>query len=83
MRETNDLKKYLSVDFQELKQDAQKEQQLIRKLGPGEEKVQSVLASSLQDGVVIEFERSNHVRRFRLVLSEALRILNLVCLQHR
>ena len=64
--------------IQELKQDASKEQQLLKKLGPGEERgqTQSVLASSIQFGMAIEFERSNHLRRFRLFLSEMLRILN-------
>ena len=77
MQDVNTLQEYLSVNFQELKLDAQKEQQLLRKLGPGEERAasQSILASSLQFGLAIEFERSDCMRRFRLFLSEILRIV--------
>ena len=51
---------------------------MLRKLGPGEERghSQSILASSLQFGLAIEFERCDHVRRFRLFLSEILCVLN-------
>ena len=81
MQDVNAIREYLSLSFRELKQDAQKEQQLLRKLGPGEERVasQSVLASSLQFGLAIEFERSDYMRRFRLLLSEILRIVSQVC----
>jgi len=77
IQDVNTIQEYLSVNFQELKQDAQKEQQLLRKLGPGEERAasQSILASSLQFGLAIEFERSDYMRRFRLFLSEVLRIM--------
>ena len=80
MQDVNAIREYLSLSFRELKQDAQKEQQLLRKLGPGEEKApsQSVLASSLQFGLAIEFERSDYMRRFRLLLSEILRIMSQV-----
>ncbi len=63
--------------LQELKQDARREQQLLKKLGSGENRppTQSVLASSLQFGLAIEFERSDYLRRFRLFLSEILRIM--------
>ena len=66
------------MHFQELKQDALKAQQLLKKLGPGEDKghSQSILASSLQFGLAIEFEKSDHVRRCRLFLSEMLGLLN-------
>lgn len=76
--EVNAIKEYLSVDFQELRQDALREQQLLRKLNPTEERSSSVLASSLQYGLAIEFERSDHLRRFRLLLSEVLRIMHQV-----
>ena len=68
------------MDFAQLQQDSLKEQQLLRKLTPGEERPagQSVLAASLQYGLAIEFERSDHIRRFRLLLSELLRVMNLV-----
>ncbi len=93
IRETNAIKDYLLVDYRELKQDALKEQQLLRKLGPGggEDRGQgstvggggrsanSILASSLQYGLAIEFERSDHTRRFRLLLSEILRVMGQVC----
>lgn len=35
-----------------------------------------MLASSLQFGLAIEFERSSHLRRFRLFLSEILKVLS-------
>lgn len=84
MQDVNAIREYLSLSFRELKQDAQKEQQLLRKLGPGEERAvsQSVLASSLQFGLAIEFERSDYMRRFRLLLSEILRIVSQVCAAH-
>ena len=60
-----------------MKQDAKREQQLLKKLGPGETRPhsQSILASSLQYGLAIEFERSDHLRRFRLFLSEIFRVM--------
>ena len=50
---------------------------MLKKLSPGEERgsSQSVLVSSLQFGLAIEFERCDHVRRFRLFLSEILGVL--------
>lgn len=92
IREVSAIKDYLAVNFHELKQDALREQQLLRKLGPGvaEDRGQgsasggegcntsSILASSLQYGLAIEFERSDHTRRFRLVLSEVLRVMSQV-----
>ena len=76
----NTIHTYLSVNFLELKTDAQKEKQLLRKLGPGEERGadQSVLAASMQFGLAIEFERSDPVRRFRLFLSEILHLMSKV-----
>lgn len=69
------------MDFPELRSDAVKERQLLRKLGPAEERpaTQSVLATSMQFGMAIEFERSDHMRRMRLFLSEILRIMSKVC----
>ena len=71
---------YLQMDFPELRSDAVKERQLLRKLGPAEERpaAQSVLATSMQFGMAIEFERSDHVRRMRLFLSEMLRVMSKV-----
>ena len=63
--------------LQELKGDAIKEQQLLKKLSPGEERgpSQSILVSSQQFGLAIEFERCDHIRRFRLFLREILGVL--------
>ena len=70
------------MNFPELRSDAVKERQLLRKLGRGEERPtgQSVLATSMQFGMAIEFERSDHIRKFRLFLSEILRVMSKVCL---
>ena len=78
--EANSVHSYLQMDFPELRGDAVKERQLLRKLGPGEERpaAQSILATSMQFGMAIEFERSDHLRRVRLFLSEMLRILSKV-----
>ena len=76
----NGIKKYLELDFTELKHDAVREQQLLRKLHPGENRPQegSVLASSIPHGLVVEFERSGCMRQLRLLLSELLRIMHQV-----
>ncbi|KAJ7373791.1 Integrator complex subunit 2 [Desmophyllum pertusum] len=66
----------LSVDFSLLEQDALKEQQLRRKVGGSA--TSSVLIESLQNGLALEFERSEPSRRLRLVLSELLRIMSKV-----
>ena len=49
----------------------------MKKLNPGEERgsSQSVLVSSPQFGLAIEFEGCDHVRRFRLFLREILGVL--------
>ena len=79
--EANTVHAYFGMNFVELQGDALKEKQLLRKLGPGEERAagQSVLATSMQFGMAIEFERSDPVRKFRLFLSEMLRVMNKVC----
>ena len=76
----NRVQKYLQLDFAELNHDAIKEQQLLKKLRPGEEQLrsESVLVSSLENGILTEFERGGIKRRFRLVLSEMLRLINQV-----
>ena len=63
--------------MQELKGDAIKEQQLLKKLSPDEERgpSQSVLVSSPQFGLAIKFERCDHVRRFWLFFCEILGVL--------
>lgn len=59
-----------------MRQDSLKEQQLLKKLSPEDRAhSQSILASSLRFGLAIEFERSNYLRRFRLFLSEMLKVL--------
>lgn len=67
----------LSVDFSLLEQDAIKEQQLRRKIGGGVGGA-SVLVENLQNGLALEFERSEPARRLRLILSELLRIMSQV-----
>ncbi|XP_064461086.1 integrator complex subunit 2-like [Ornithodoros turicata] len=66
----NSLVALLSIDFHALEIDVKKEQQLRIKLGvhPGD----SILASSLQNSLALEFERSDAARKLRLVLSELL-----------
>ena len=78
--EANSVHSYLQIDYPELRSDAVKEQKLLQKLGPVEERpaTQSVLATSMQFGMAIEFERSDHVRRVRLFLSEILRVTSRV-----
>ena len=50
---------------------------MLRKLNPEERgQSQSILAASIQFGLAIEFERSSHLRRFRLFLSEILKVMS-------
>ena len=74
----NSIVSLLSVDFSTVQEDAIKEQQLRKKLG-GNSLTGSILAESLQTGLLLEFERSEPSRRMRLVLSEILRLCSLVC----
>ena len=69
------------MDFNEIHHDAVKEQQLLKKLRPGERRNsgESVLASSLKERLAAEFENGDAKRRLRLVLSEVLNIINQVC----
>ena len=73
----NHIKKYLTLHFAELKSDAVKEQQLIKKLPAGERRGESVL-SGVKEGLVTEFEKATEEKRFRIVLSELLHLLNQV-----
>jgi len=73
----NSIVALLSVDFSLLEQDALKEQELRRKIGGGVGSA-SVLVESLQNELILEFERSEPSRRLRLILSELLRIMNKV-----
>lgn len=66
----NSLVALLSIDFHALELDVKKEQQLRLKLGP--HSGDSILVSSLQNSLALEFERSDAARKLRLVLSELL-----------
>ncbi|CAK8692806.1 unnamed protein product [Clavelina lepadiformis] len=71
----NDIIALLSVDFHDLEEDARKEQQTRMKLGTANSTEGSIAASVKRQGIVLEFERSEPSRRFRIVLSELLPIL--------
>lgn len=66
----NSLVALLSIDFHALELDVKKEQQLRLKLGG--HSGDSILISSLQNSLALEFERSDAARKLRLVLSELL-----------
>ncbi|KAM6970380.1 integrator complex subunit 2 [Aplochiton taeniatus] len=72
----NSIVALLSVDFHALEQDARKEQQLRHKAGGSNG--ESILVSQLQNGLTLEFEHSDPLRRLRLALSELLSIMNKV-----
>ncbi|XP_074643073.1 integrator complex subunit 2-like [Tubulanus polymorphus] len=69
----NGLISLLSIDFHMVEQDARKEQQLRAKLGGN--MTDSMLISNLQNGIAIEYERSDATRKLRLLLSEILFVL--------
>lgn len=66
----NSIVALLSIDFHALEIDVKKEQQLRQKAGNSQS--DSVLIHNLQNGLALEFERSDCTRRLRLVLSELL-----------
>lgn len=66
----NSIVALLSIDFHVLEADVKKEQQLRQKVGTSQN--ESVLISSLTNGLALEYERSDMTRRLRLVLSEIL-----------
>nr|CAB3256441.1 integrator complex subunit 2 [Phallusia mammillata] len=68
----NDIIALLSVDFHDLEEDARKEQQLRSKMGVGALGESSLISGIKQQGLMLEFERSEPARRFRIVLSELL-----------
>ncbi|CAH1402206.1 unnamed protein product [Nezara viridula] len=72
----NSIVALLSIDFHALEIEVKKEQQLRQKGGS----VQSdgLLVQSIQNGLAMEFERSDPTRRLRLVLSEILYIASQV-----
>ena len=73
----NSVVALLSVDFGCLRQDCLKEQQMQRKL-EGSGNTHSALVETLNEGLSLDFERSESSRRLRLVLRELLRIMNKV-----
>lgn len=66
----NSIVALLSIDFHALDNDVKKEQILRQKVGSSQN--DSVLIHNLQNGLALEFERSDCTRRLRLVLSELL-----------
>ncbi|CAI9724064.1 integrator complex subunit 2-like [Octopus vulgaris] len=64
----NGLVALLSIDFHSLEQDVKKEQNLREKIGSNQS--ESALISQLEQGLSLEFERSDCAHRIRLVLSE-------------
>lgn len=72
----NSIVALLSIDFHALETDVKREQQLRQKVGSAQS--DSILAQSLQNGLAMEFERSDPTRRLRLVLSDLLFILSQV-----
>lgn len=69
----NNLVSLLAVDFHALEIDVKKEQQLRVKMG--NQSGDSILISNLTDGLALEFERSDGIRRLRLLLSELFLIM--------
>lgn len=82
LEEANRIIRYLQLDFTELRSDAMKEQHLIRKLSPegvrSKQHTENALVDSVEERLPIEFERASEERRFRLVVSEILRIMSQV-----
>lgn len=68
----NDIISLLTVDFHELKEDAHKEQQMRSKVGNGNSNESILLSGLKQQGILLEFERSDASRKFRIVISELL-----------
>lgn len=66
----NSIVALLSIDFHALETEVKKEQQLRQKGGSTQS--DGLLVQSLQNGLTMEFERSEPTRRLRLVLSEIL-----------
>ncbi|PNF24457.1 Integrator complex subunit 2 [Cryptotermes secundus] len=77
----NSIVALLSIDFHALESDVKKEQQMRQKLGSSQS--ESILIQSLQNGLALEFERSDSTRRLRLVLSELLFISSQIHEQQR
>ncbi|GAB1607223.1 integrator complex subunit 2-like [Argonauta hians] len=72
----NGLVALLSIDFHSLEQDVKKEQNLRDKMGSNQ--TESALISQVEQGLSLEFERSDCAHRIRLVLSEVFFIIGQV-----
>ena len=71
----NDIIALLSVNFNDLEEDARKEQQMRSKL-TNANSAESILISGLKkQGLLLEFENSEPSRQFRIVISEILPIV--------
>lgn len=75
----NFIASVLSIDFNMVHEDAVKEQRLRQKLGANKMN-DDLLSKSLQKALILEFEESDALKRTRLVLSEILRIISVVCI---
>nr|XP_002124952.1 integrator complex subunit 2 [Ciona intestinalis] len=63
----NDIVSLLSVDFHELEVDGRKEQQMrLKSMNE---------SSSFQQGILLEYERSEPARKFRIIISELLPVI--------
>ena len=78
----NKIAAYLDVDFKEIEADVQKVRRLKDKLTQAADrtgsKVHGALVGSLQHGLTVEFEKADNPRKFRLLISELLRIIDQV-----
>lgn len=78
----NQIAAYLDVEFKEIEADVQKVRRLKDKLTQAGDrtssKMHNVLVSSLQFGLTVEFEKADNTRKFRLLISELLRIMDQV-----
>lgn len=73
----NSIVALLSCNFSKLEIDVKKEQQLKSKIISGYP-TESVLITNLTDGLALEFERADGVRKLRLLLSELISLMSYV-----
>lgn len=67
----DDILSVLNIDFHSVQEDVLKEQHLRQKNGGNGKNFHT---GSIQHGLLLEFERSDHIKKVRLVLSELIRI---------
>ncbi|XP_054166627.1 integrator complex subunit 2-like [Oppia nitens] len=72
----NNIVHLLSIDFHALEMDVRKEQQLRFKVGVAAN--DSLLISALTDGLALEFERCDGIKKLRLLLSELISLMAFV-----